>query len=190
MYAERRFLGWEKEMLAEQLAREILASDAVIVECREDPYKDELVMRARVFVVEGKAAALYDRSGNKVIDATTAGQLYIGSVSGNIVGTMKIQATSLTIGGSAYGIKIEGPSITPVTNSSTVPNLGDTTHCWGGGYFKALHTNTSGLTILSATEKLGFFGKSPVAKKTVSSSGSVESVVSNLVTALKAYGLV
>lgn len=59
MYAERRFLGWEKEMLAEQLAREILASDAVIVECREDPYKDELVMRARVFVAEGKAAALY-----------------------------------------------------------------------------------------------------------------------------------
>ncbi len=144
----------------------------------------------RIDVDSLKVKSIYDRSGNRVIDATTAGQLYIGSVSGNIVGTMKIQATSLTIGGSAYGIKIEGPSITPVTNSSTVPNLGDTTHCWGGGYFKALHTNTSGLTILSATEKLGFFGKSPVAKKTVSSSGSVESVVSNLVTALKAYGLV
>lgn len=144
----------------------------------------------RIDVDSLKVKSVYDKSGNKVIDATIAGQLYIGSVSGNIVGTMKIQATTLTIGGSAYGIKIEGPSITPVTSSSTVPNLGDTTHCWGGGYFKALHTNTSGLTILGSGERLGFFGTSPVTKRTVSNSGSVESVVGNLVTALKAYGLI
>lgn len=138
-----------------------------------------------------KVKSVFDKSGNRVIDATTAGQIHIGSVSGITVGTMTILATDVTIGaGSTNSIKVSGPSIVPQANGYTVATLGDTNHCWGGGYFKALHTNSSGLTILGSGEKLGFFGSSPSAKKTVSTSGSVESVVSSLVTALKAYGLI
>lgn len=48
-----------KNRLCEALANELVASDAVIVESREDLFRDELELRARVFVLEGKGSSLY-----------------------------------------------------------------------------------------------------------------------------------
>lgn len=55
----RKVLEYARAQLAIRLANELVASDAVIVESREDLFRDELELRARVFVLEGKGSSLY-----------------------------------------------------------------------------------------------------------------------------------
>lgn len=50
---------YSKNRLCEALAKELLSSDEVLLEATEDPIQNALLVRARMFVVEGKAAALY-----------------------------------------------------------------------------------------------------------------------------------
>ena len=48
-----------KNRLCEALAKELLNSDEVILEATEDPIQNALLVRARLFVIEGKGAAMY-----------------------------------------------------------------------------------------------------------------------------------
>lgn len=50
---------YAKSRLCEELAKAFLSSDEVLLEATEDPIQSALLVRARMFVVEGKAAALY-----------------------------------------------------------------------------------------------------------------------------------
>lgn len=48
-----------RRYMCEELAEELLNSDEVIFEATDDPVQNALLIRARLFVVEGKRAALY-----------------------------------------------------------------------------------------------------------------------------------
>jgi len=65
-------------------------------------------------------------------------------------------------------------------------NLGTSTARWGTGYLTNIDILTSSKLGSSSTSTLGFFGTTPVSRRTVANTADV----ATLITALKAYGLI
>ncbi len=112
--------------------------------------------------------------------------LYTVNVKG---GTVKlICGSAINIGTSSYyAIMNSSREFRPSTNSSNYPfYLGTSSYPWYHSYITNLNVATSAKLGTSASAKIGFFGTTPVSRKSVSSSATV----ATLITALKGYGLI
>lgn len=119
--------------------------------------------------------------------STLSGYYDIGTSSYpfNNIYAKSITGTTVKMGGSSsYYIQANSSrQLCPNTSSSTYPfYLGTSGYYWHYAY---IGSNTASIGS-SSSSKLGFFGTTPVARQTVSSSATVET----LITALKSYGLI
>ena len=90
-------------------------------------------------------------------------------------------------GDSTYHILVENRTIRPSAISTSYPmSLGTSSYPWANIYAKNLYTTDGSTQIGNSSGKLGFFGKTPSSRQTVSNSATVET----LITALKNYGLI
>lgn len=138
----------------------------------------------------------FDENGNITPSSTSSGCFYIGSSSKpfqalyvkNITasGGVSILGSSLKIGNNSvatYYVNITQNSVAPsINNTSMTFKLGTSSAYWHYAYIGSSATYIG----TSTSSKLGFFGTAPIARKTVSSSADV----ATLITALKAYGLI
>ena len=121
--------------------------------------------------------------------------LYTVNISG---GYVKIVGGSyVNIGTSSYyAVMNSSREFRPNTSSSSYPfYLGTASYPWHYGNIGTLNVVTSAKLGTSTGVKVGFFGTTPVGRKTVSrASGSTvascNTAINNLITALKAYGLI
>lgn len=121
--------------------------------------------------------------------------LYTVNISG---GYVKIVGGSyVNIGTSSYyAVMNNSREFRPNTSSSSYPfYLGTASYPWHYGNIGTLNVVTSAKLGTSTGAKVGFFGTTPVGRKTVSrASGSTvascNTAINNLITALKAYGLI
>ena len=121
--------------------------------------------------------------------------LYTVNISG---GYVKIVGGSyINIGTSSYyAVMNSSREFRPNTSSSSYPfYLGSASYPWHYGNIGTLNVVTSAKLGTSTGAKVGFFGTTPVGRKTVSrASGSTvaacNTAINNLITALKAYGLI
>lgn len=121
--------------------------------------------------------------------------LYTVNISG---GYVKIVGGSyVNIGTSSYyAVMNSSREFRPNTSSSSYPfYLGTASYPWHYGNIGTLNVVTSAKLGTSTGAKVGFFGTTPVGRKTVSrASGSTvascNTAINNLITALKAYGLI
>lgn len=121
--------------------------------------------------------------------------LYTVNISG---GYVKIVGGSyVNIGTSSYyAVMNSSREFRPNTSSSSYPfYLGSASYPWHYGNIGTLNVVTSAKLGTSTGAKVGFFGTTPVGRKTVSrASGSTvascNTAINNLITALKAYGLI
>lgn len=121
--------------------------------------------------------------------------LYTVNISG---GYVKIVGGSyVNIGTSSYyAVMNSSREFRPNTSSSSYPfYLGSASYPWHYGNIGTLNVVTSAKLGTSTGAKVGFFGTTPVGRKTVSrASGSTvascNTTINNLITALKAYGLI
>lgn len=128
--------------------------------------------------------------------STSSGYFYIGTSAKpfqaiygkNITATgeLVVLGSSLKVGNnsvSTYYVKITQNSVEPsINNTSLTFKLGASSAYWHYAYLGSTATYIGN----STSSKLGFFGATPVARQTVSSSATV----ATLITALKAYGLI
>lgn len=121
--------------------------------------------------------------------------LYTVNISG---GYVKIVGGSyVNIGTSSYyAVMNSSREFRPNTSSSSYPfYLGTASYPWHYGNIGTLNVVTSAKLGTSTGAKVGFFGTTPVGRKTVSrASGSTvascNTAINNLITVLKAYGLI
>lgn len=121
--------------------------------------------------------------------------LYTVNISG---GYVKIVGGSyVNIGTSSYyAVMNSSREFRPNTSSSSYPfYMGTASYPWHYGNIGTLNVVTSAKLGTSTGAKVGFFGTTPVGRKTVSrASGSTvascNTAINNLITALKAYGLI
>lgn len=121
--------------------------------------------------------------------------LYTVNISG---GYVKIVGGSyVNIGTSSYyAVMNSSREFRPNTSSSSYPfYLGSASYPWHYGNIGTLNVVTSAKLGTSTGAKVGFFGTTPVGRKTVSrASGSTvascNTAINNLITVLKAYGLI
>lgn len=121
--------------------------------------------------------------------------LYTVNISG---GYVKIVGGSyVNIGTSSYyAVMNSSREFRPNTSSSSYPfYLGTSSYPWHYGNIGTLNVVTSAKLGTSTGAKVGFFGTTPVGRKTVSrASGSTvascNTAINNLITTLKAYGLI
>lgn len=121
--------------------------------------------------------------------------LYTVNISG---GYVKIVGGSyVNIGTSSYyAVMNSSREFRPNTSSSSYPfYLGSASYPWHYGNIGTLNVVTSAKLGTSTGAKVGFFGTTPVGRKAVSrASGSTvascNTAINNLITALKAYGLI
>ena len=110
-------------------------------------------------------------------------KLDTGSSSGSSSANLSNQAVSLGGNTSYYIVASTGREFRPNSTSTLYPfYLGSSTYYWHYAYIGSTETRIGN----SASSKLGFFGTTAVARQTVSSSATV----AQLITALKAYGLI
>ena len=110
-------------------------------------------------------------------------KLEAGSSSGSTSANFSNQAVSLGGSSSYYIVASTGREFRPNSTSTSYPfYLGSSTYYWHYAYIGSTETRIGN----SASSKLGFFGTTPAARQTVSSSATV----AQLITALKAYGLI
>jgi hypothetical protein len=89
--------------------------------------------------------------------------------------------------GDTYPLVIESRQLRPRSSSSSNPwYVGTTSYPFDYGYFTYLYGRSTCQLGKDAYAKIGFFGTTPVSRKTVSNSASV----STLISALKGYGLI
>ena len=67
--------------------------------------------------------------------------------------------------------------------------LGTSSYPWHYGYFKNLYVTAGNINLGNSSAKIGFFGTTPTAKKSVSGS-TTDAKLTSLITALKNYGLI
>lgn len=88
----------------------------------------------------------------------------------------------------AYSLTLSSGALTPSGNNSI--SIGTSTYqlkdLYAGGTVKLGDSYSGRVSICGSSAYLGFFGKTPVSKQTVSNSATV----ATLITALKAYGLI
>ena len=108
-----------------------------------------------------------------------------------------ICGSSVQIGTSSYyAIMNSSREFRPSSSSSSYPfYLGTSRYPWYHSYITNLNVVTSAKLGTSTSAKVGFFGTTPVSRKTVSkASGSTvascNTAINNLITALKGYGLI
>lgn len=108
-----------------------------------------------------------------------------------------ICGSSVQIGTSSYyAIMNSSREFRPSSSGSTYPfYLGTSSYPWYHSYITNLNVVSSAKLGTSTSAKVGFFGTTPVSRKTVSkASGSTvascNTVINNLITALKGYGLI
>ena len=108
-----------------------------------------------------------------------------------------ICGSSVQIGTSSYyAIMNSSREFRPSSSGSTYPfYLGTSSYPWYHSYITNLNVVTSAKLGTSTSAKVGFFGTTPVSRKTVSrASGSTvascNTAINNLITALKGYGLI
>ena len=108
-----------------------------------------------------------------------------------------ICGSSVQIGTSSYyAVMNSSREFRPSSSSSSYPfYLGTSRYPWYHSYITNLNVVTSAKLGTSTSAKIGFFGTNPVSRKTVSkASGSTvascNTVINNLITALKGYGLI
>lgn len=108
-----------------------------------------------------------------------------------------ICGSSVQIGTSSYyAIMNSSREFRPNSSSSSYPfYLGTSSYPWYHSYITNLNVVTSAKLGTSTSAKVGFFGTTPVSRKTVSkASGSTvascNTAINNLITALKGYGLI
>ncbi len=110
--------------------------------------------------------------------------LYVKNITAS--GSVSVLGASLKIGNNnvtTYYINITHNTVAPsINNTSMTFHLGTSSAYWHYAYIGSTATYIGN----SSSSKLGFFGTTPVARKTVSSSADV----ATLITALKAYGLI
>lgn len=112
--------------------------------------------------------------------------LYTVNVKG---GYVKIICGSYVNIGTAnyYAVMNSSREFRPNTASSSYPfYLGTSSYPWYHSYITNLNVVTSAKLGTSTSAKIGFFGTTPVARKSVSNSATV----ATLITALKGYGLI
>lgn len=87
--------------------------------------------------------------------------------------------------------------LVPSTSNSSYPfSLGTSSLPWTNGYITNLYVMTSAKIGNTTSAKLGFFGTTPIVRKTVStvstsaSASSIATGLNNLINALKGYGLI
>lgn len=105
----------------------------------------------------------------------------------NIIASAALSCAGATLaigGNSNYYIQVTtSRQICPNSSSTTYPfYMGTSTYYWHYAYIGSVASYIGN----STSSKLGFFGTTPVARQTVSSSATV----ATLITALKAYGLI
>ena len=113
-------------------------------------------------------------------------------------GNVKITCgSSVQIGTSSYyAIMNSSREFRPSSSGSSYPfYLGTSSYPWYHSYITNLNVVTSAKLGTSTSAKVGFFGTTPVSRKTVSkASGSTvascNTAINNLITALKGYGLI
>lgn len=113
-------------------------------------------------------------------------------------GNVKITCgSSVQIGTSSYyAIMNSSREFRPSSSGSSYPfYLGTSSYPWYHSYITNLNVVSSAKLGTSTSAKVGFFGTTPVSRKTVSkASGSTvascNTVINNLITALKGYGLI
>lgn len=117
----------------------------------------------------------------------------------NITGgsAIKIVCNAVNIGTSSYyAVMNSSREFRPSTGSSSYPfYLGTSSYPWYHSYITNLNVVTSAKLGTSTSTKIGFFGTTPVARRSVSNaSGSTvaacNTTINNLISALKAYGLI
>ena len=100
---------------------------------------------------------------------------------------------------STYGIYITNNQIySNYTSSSAKSYLGTSSHYWDYGYIDNLYTKSYVQIGSTSNSKVGFFGTTPVVRKSVSSASTSSNVTASsvatslnaLITALKGYGLI
>lgn len=97
---------------------------------------------------------------------------------------------------SYYAVMNSSREFRPSSSSSSYPfYLGTSRYPWYHSYITNLNVVTSAKLGTSTSAKVGFFGTTPVSRKTVSrASGSTvascNTAINNLITALKGYGLI
>lgn len=108
-----------------------------------------------------------------------------------------ICGSSVQIGTSSYyAVMNSSREFRPSSSSSSYPfYLGTSRYPWYHSYITNLNVVTSAKLGTSTSAKVGFFGTTPVSRKTVSrASGSTvascNTAINNLITALKGYGLI
>ena len=108
-----------------------------------------------------------------------------------------ICGSSVQIGTSSYyAIMNSSREFRPSSSGSSYPfYLGTSSYPWYHSYITNLNVVSSAKLGTSTSAKVGFFGTTPVSRKTVSkASGSTvascNTVINNLITALKGYGLI
>ena len=95
-----------------------------------------------------------------------------------------------------YAVMNSSREFRPSTSSSSYPfYLGTSSYPWYHSYITNLNVVTSSKLGTSTSAKLGFFGTTPIARRSVASAGgstvaSCNTAINNLISALKAYGLI
>lgn len=110
-------------------------------------------------------------------------KIYLGGK--ELTAGTSMAGSSVTMGGSTsyYIVCNTSRELRPYSTSTTYPcYLGTSSYYWHYAY---IGSNTASIGS-SSSSKIGFFGTTPVARKTVSSTADV----ATLITALKAYGLI
>lgn len=113
-------------------------------------------------------------------------------------GTISVQGSTLNIGGSSYYLVFNSSrEFRPNQSSSSYAfSLGTSSYPWHYGYITHLYIGTTVRLGSSTSAKVGFFGTTPIARKsvsTVSTSGTTSAIatgLNNLIAALKSYGLI
>lgn len=108
----------------------------------------------------------------------------------NITGgsAIKLVCNAVNIGTSSYyAVMNSSREFRPSTSSSSYPfYLGTSSYPWYHSYITNLNVVTQAKLGTSTSAKIGFFGATPVARKSVASNATV----ATLITALKGYGLI
>lgn len=126
--------------------------------------------------------------GNKVPSGGTSGQVLTKSSSADFALTWTTPSVSQLKNGSYYISISSAGIITPSTTNKI--NLGTSTsqflNLYASGVVQLGNSSSGSVTLCGSTYgKLGFFGKTPIAKQTLASTATVAQVI----TALKNYGL-
>lgn len=160
--------------------------------------KTGIISADRIDVDNLKVKRVWSSTQNVMLEYNTTKGICLGGQTGSAYSTIHIQGGNVIIGARDLTYKIRFDSMNRIVrseNQGVYWSLGNDTYPFDILVTRDLTVSSGSLKLGNSSAKLGFFGTTPISKKTVSSvTGSTVNDaitgINNLITALKSYGLI